>query len=192
VDILIECSERFTPRGAIMAAEALAPLRPYFLEEPVRFENAEAMARVAACSPVPIATGERLYNRYDFRELLELQAVDIIQPDLTHVGGILECKKLAAMAEVWYAGVAPHNSGGPISHAMAIQMAACTPNFLILETFVDEAEARRATTTVPLEVTDGTIEVPQGPGLGTDLIEEALEAYPYREAGWSSQGWWPR
>ena len=192
VEILIECSERFTPRGAIMAADALAPLRPYFLEEPVRYENAEAMARVAACSTIPIATGERLYNRYDFRELLELQAVDIIQPDLTHVGGILECKKLAAMAEVWYASVAPHNSGGPISHAMAIQMAACTPNFLILESFMDEVEVRQQTTTVPLEVIDGYIDIPQNPGLGTDLIEEALEEYPYQEASWSSEGWWPR
>ena len=191
VEILIECSERFTPRGAIMAAEALAPLHPYFLEEPVRFENAEAMARVAVCSDLPIATGERLYNRYDFRELLEFQAVDIIQPDLTHVGGILECKKLAAMAEAWYVSVAPHNSGGPISHAMAIQMAACTPNFLILESFMDEAEARRKTTTVPLEVIGGYIEVPKGPGLGTDLIEEALDEYPYREASWSCKGWWP-
>jgi galactonate dehydratase len=190
-EILIECSERFTPRGAIMAAEALSHLRPYLLEEPVRFENAEAMARVAARSDIPIATGERLYNRYDFRELLELQAADIIQPDLTHVGGILECKKLAAMAEAWYVSVAPHNSGGPISHAMAIQMAACTPNFLILESFVDEAVARRRTTTVPLKVIGGYIEVPQAPGLGTDLIEEALDEYPYREASWSSEGWWP-
>jgi len=175
-----------------MAADALAPLRPYFLEEPVRFENAEAMAKVAACSAIPIAAGERLYNRYDFRELLELQTVDIIQPDLTHVGGILECKKLAAMAEAWYISVAPHNSGGPISHAMTIQMAACTPNFLILESFVDEVEARRSITTVLLEATEGYIEVPQGPGLGTDLIEEALDAYPHREASWSSEGWWPR
>jgi galactonate dehydratase len=191
IDILIECSERFTPRGAIMAAEALAPLRPGFLEEPVRFENAQAMARVTARSDVPIATGERLYNRYDFRDLLQLQAVDIIQPDLTHVGGILECKKLAAMAEVWYASVAPHNSGGPISHAMAIQMAACTPNFLILESFVDEDDIRQRSTTVPFPVADGYLDVPESPGLGTDLIEEVLDEYPSSEASWSSDGWWP-
>jgi len=184
VDVLIECSERLTPRGAIIAAKELEPFNPFFLEEVVPFENVKAMAKVAAASKVPIATGERLYNKFDFRRLLESQVADIIQPDLTHVGGILECKKVAAMAEAWYVTVAPHNSGGPISHAMAIQMAACTPNFLILENFINEEAIRREVVTIPLDVVEGYIAVPEAPGLGTDIIDRALEEYPYQPVEW--------
>ncbi|MHA2061334.1 MAG: enolase C-terminal domain-like protein, partial [Candidatus Sifarchaeia archaeon] len=115
---------------------------------------------------------------------LELQAVDIIQPDLTHVGGILECKKIAAMAEAWYVMVAPHNSGGPISLAASLQLAGCVTNFYILEHFVLEETTRNEVMTEHFEVVDGYIELPKKPGLGTDIIEEALVKYPYREVEW--------
>ncbi len=181
VDLLIECSERFSPRTAILAAKALEPFKVYFLEEPVGHENIAAMAWVNRESPVPIATGERLYNKYQFRELLEAQACDIIQPDLTHVGGIMECKKVAALAEAWYVSVCPHNSGGPVSHAASLALAGCIPNFGILEAFVDEAQFREECTIPPLKIVDGYYDLPKGPGLGVDINEEALAKYPYRE-----------
>ncbi len=133
VDIMVDCHGRHAPANAIEFCRVLAPYRPYFVEEPVPPENVDAMAEVRRASPVPIATGERLVTRYEFREVFEKQACHIIQPDLCHCGGLWEAKKIAAMAEAYYMGVAPHNPLGPVANAAALHFALSTPNFLIQE-----------------------------------------------------------
>ncbi|MEM3467019.1 MAG: galactonate dehydratase, partial [Candidatus Jordarchaeales archaeon] len=133
VDIAIDCHGRLSPAMAIRIAKALEPYYPMFLEEPCLPENVDTMATIARSTSIPIATGERLFTKWGFREVVEKQAASILQPDLSHAGGIMECKKIAAMAETYYATIAPHCPLGPIALAACIQLDACTPNFLIQE-----------------------------------------------------------
>ncbi len=182
VDILIEMHGRFNPATAVEMIRALAPYQPGWAEEPVPPENIAALKKVMdAVAPlgVPIATGERLHTPYEFREVFELQAADIIQPDITHFGGLLTTKKLAAWAENYYMLIAPHNVGGPVSTAAALHLAACTPNFKIQEFFNDftEAYVMDAAPGVP-PVVDGTFALPEGPGLGLTLDEDVIRAHP--------------
>ncbi|MGC8781314.1 MAG: mandelate racemase/muconate lactonizing enzyme family protein, partial [Anaerolineae bacterium] len=182
VEILIEMHGRFSPAAAIEIARELAPFKPGWFEEPVPPENTAALKKVAeaiASLGIPIATGERLHTLYDYRELFELQAADIIQPDITHLGGLLNTKKLAAWADAYYVLVAPHNVGGPVSTAAALHLAACTPNFKIQEHFNDfgEAYVKAAAAGVP-EVVDGYFALPSGPGLGVTLDEAVIAAHP--------------
>ena len=184
VEILIEMHGRFNPVTAVEFARELAPFKPSWLEEPVPPENIAAQKKAAdAIAPlgIPVATGERLHTMYEYRELFELQACDIIQPDITHFGGILNTKKLAAWAEAYYMLIAPHNVGGPISTAAALHLAACTPNFKIQEHFNDFAEAyvKQAAPGNP-EIEDGYFALPSGPGLGVTLDEEVVAANPRR------------
>jgi galactonate dehydratase len=165
-------------------ARDLARFKPSWLEEPVPPENLAAQKKASdAIAPLglPVATGERLHTMYEYRELFELQACDIIQPDITHFGGILNTKKLAAWAEAYYLLIAPHNVGGPISTAAALHLAACTPNFKIQEHFNDFAEAyvKKAAPGNP-EIDDGYFALPSGPGLGVTLDEEVVAANPRR------------
>jgi galactonate dehydratase len=173
---------RFTPAAAIAIARDLEPFAPSWIEEPVPPENLAALEKVARRVSIPVATGERIHVRHEFRELLERQAADVIQPDVTTVGGILEARKIAAWAESHYVLVAPHNVGGPISTAAALHLAACTPNFKIQEHFNDFAEAhvKLAAPGNP-EVVDGDFAVPAGPGLGVTLDEDVVRAHPMRE-----------
>ena len=184
VEILIEMHGRFNPVTAVEFARELARFKPSWLEEPVPPENLAAQKKAAdAIAPlgIPVATGERLHTMYEYRELFELQACDIIQPDITHFGGILNTKKLAAWAEAYYILVAPHNVGGPISTAAALHLAACTPNFKIQEHFNDFAEAyvKDAAPGNP-EIEDGYFALPSGPGLGVTLDEDVVAANPRR------------
>ncbi|MCY4080462.1 MAG: mandelate racemase/muconate lactonizing enzyme family protein [Caldilineaceae bacterium] len=184
VEILIEMHGRFNPVTAVEFARELAPFKPSWLEEPVPPENIAAQKKAAdAIAPlgIPVATGERLHTMYEYRELFELQACDIIQPDITHFGGILNTKKLAAWAEAYYMLIAPHNVGGPISTAAALHLAACTPNFKIQEHFNDFAEAyvKQAAPGNP-EIEDGYFALPSGPGLGVTLDEDVVAANPRR------------
>jgi galactonate dehydratase len=136
VEILVEMHGRFNPVTAVEMARELAPFKPSWLEEPVPPDNLAALKKASeAIAPlgIPVATGERLHTHYEFRELFERQAADIIQPDITHSGGLLNVKKLAAWAEAYYILVAPHNVGGPVSTAAALHLAACTHNFKIQE-----------------------------------------------------------
>lgn len=185
VDILIEMHGRFNPVTAIEMANELAPFKPSWYEEPTPPENLAALKKVAdAVAPlgIPIATGERLHTPFEYRELFELQAADIIQTDITHFGGILNTKKLAAWANAYYVLIAPHNVGGPVSTAAALHLAASTPNFKIQEYFNDFAEAfvKDAATGLP-EVVDGYFALPEGPGLGLTLNEDVIEAHPQRD-----------
>jgi len=130
---------------------------------------------VARSTSIPIATGERLFTRWGFREVLEKQAASVIQPDLSHAGGIFECRKIAAMAEVYYVGVAPHCPLGPIALSACLQLDACTPNFLIQELVtLGEGYLKE-----PFKVRDGYIEVPEKPGLGIEIDEEAVKEKAY-------------
>ncbi len=182
VEIMIEMHGRFNPTTAIEMTRELAQFKPSWVEEPVPPENLAALKKAAdAIAPlgIPIATGERLHTPYEYRELFELQAADIIQPDITHFGGLLNVKKLAAWAEAYYMLVAPHNVGGPVSTAAALHLAACTPNFKIQEHFNDFAEAyvKDAAPGLP-EVVDGAFALPGGPGLGVKLNEDVIREHP--------------
>ncbi|HWT83847.1 MAG TPA: mandelate racemase/muconate lactonizing enzyme family protein, partial [Candidatus Methylomirabilis sp.] len=180
VEIFVECGERLSPRTAIMAAQAFAPFRPGWFEEPIPFENAKAMARLRQEMPVPIATGERLLSRWEYRELLESGGCKIIQPDVMHGAGLTEVRKIAIMADTYYIPVAPHNPGGPICTLAAMHLVAAIPNFYILEQMEDERRLRDDLCTHPVRFHDGFFELPTLPGLGTDLQLEKLRDRPFR------------
>ena len=193
VDLAIEVHGRLSPAWAIEMARRLKPFSPFFYEEPVPVEDVEALARVARAIEIPVATGERLCTKFAFQELLRRQAVDIVQPDLCHAGGLTEVKKIAALAEASYVQVAPHNASGPIGTAAAVQLDATIPNFLIQEFFVVQAPWIEEVVAGGPRVEGGEIVVPDGPGLGVELHEEAALAHPFREY-WGgktlfSEGW---
>jgi galactonate dehydratase len=182
-DLLVEMHGRFSPATAIRLAGLLRPFDPGWIEEPCPPENPRALAKVSAHTNLPIATGERIHDRIEFRELFELQAVDVIQPDISHIGGIAETRKLAATAETHYTLVAPHNVGGPVLTAANLHLAACTPNFTIQEHFNDFADAaiKKVAPGLP-EVVDGYFALPAAPGLGVELDVEACAEFPRQRA----------
>lgn len=179
VDLLIEGHGRFDVPTSIRIAKELEQFKPMFFEEPVPPDNLDALSEVRRKSPVAIAAGERLYGRRSFKELLEKGAADYIQPDVSHAGGIWECRKIAAMSEAYYIPFAPHNPSGPIANAATLQLAACTPNFEILEIMVSDVMWRQDVTNEHLAFQDGCIRIPEKPGLGIELREEACMEHPY-------------
>lgn len=170
----------FEPSRALELINAVKPYRPYFVEEPIRPENVDALASLKAKTDVTIATGECLYTKFEFRDLLARNAVDIIQPDICCSGGLLEQKKIASMAEAFCVTVAPHNPMGPVATAVNVQFAACTPNFLILEYNPDDRGPRSELLKEPLVVKNGYIEISDKPGLGVELNEDVFEKYPFK------------
>ncbi len=180
-ELLVEMHGRFSPATAIAVSRELERFRPSWIEEPIPPENVKALAKVSEQVNIPVATGERIHGRIEFRELFELQAADILQPDITMDGGISETRKIAAWAEAYYMLIAPHNVGGPVSTAAALHLAATTPNFKIQEHFNDFAEAyvKEAAPGNP-EVVDGYFALPQGPGLGVTLNEDVIREHPRR------------
>ena len=181
IDIGMDIHARiFEPARALQMIEVLKPYQPFFVEEPIRPENIDALALLRAKATVPIATGESLYTKYQFRNLLVREAADIIQPDVCAVGGLLEMKKIAAMAEASYVTVAPHNPMSPVATAVNVHFAASTPNFTILEYTADDEPPRRDLVQEPMVLKDGYLELPTKPGLGIELNEEAFAKYPAR------------
>jgi len=180
-ELLIEMHGRFNPATAVEITRELELFKPSWIEEPVPPENLAALKKVAEKVSIPVATGERLHTRYDYRTLVELEAADIIQTDITQFGGLLETKKLAAWAEIYYVLVAPHNVGGPVSTAAALHFATSTPNFKIQEHFNDFTESW-VKTAAPgnLEVVDGYFALPQGPGLGVKLNLDVVREHPQK------------
>jgi galactonate dehydratase len=170
----------FEPFKARELAEAVKPFRPMFIEEPLRPENIPALASLRREVGVPIATGEMLYTKYAFRDILAAGAADILQPDLLICGGLLEAKKIAAMAEAHYVTVAPHSPLGPVSTAVAVQFAASTPNFVILEYQPDQSGPPRELVRKPLVLEDGHLRIPDSPGLGIEVNEAAFAGKPLR------------
>ncbi|MBI4928078.1 MAG: galactonate dehydratase [Anaerolineae bacterium] len=170
VDIAIDFHGSISPQTAKLLIKALEPYQPMFIEEPVQCQNVDAMVDIARGTHLPIATGERIFTKWGFREILEKRAASIIQPDLCHAGGIHETHIIAGMAEAYYAAVAPHNPLGPISLAACIQLDATIPNFVAQEhVSLGEGYLKH-----PFVVKDGFVDLPTGPGLGIELDEEAL------------------
>lgn len=170
VDIGLDAhAQVFEPAKALALCRVLEPYRPLFLEEPLRPENRQAMGHLRAKSPIPIATGEALYTKYEFRDLLAHQGADIVQPDVCVCGGLWEMKKIAALAEADYVTVAPHNPCGPVATAVNVHFALSTHNFVVLEYHPDDVEERRATVDVPMALQDGYLMAPDRPGLGIEL-----------------------
>ena len=170
-DIGIDFHGAISPATAKILIKAIEPFQPMFVEEPVQCQNVDVMAEIARSTHLPIATGERIFTKWGFRELLEKRAAVILQPDLCHAGGITEGRIIAGMAEAYYAAVAPHNPLGPISLAAGVQLAASIPNFLCQEQVsLGEGYLKK-----PFEVEKGYLKLPTGPGLGIELDEEAMK-----------------
>jgi galactonate dehydratase len=170
VDIAIDFHGAISPQTARILIKALEPYQPMFVEEPVNCQNVDVMAEIARGTVLPIATGERIFTKWGFREILEKGAASILQPDLCHAGGITEVRLIAGMAEAYYAAIAPHNPLGPISLAAGIQIAASIPNFLCQE----QVSLGEGYIKTPFKVENGYIPLPTAAGLGIELDEDAL------------------
>ena len=166
------------PIRALELARAVEPYNPFFFEEPIRPEGIREMAWLRRRSPIPIATGEALYAKFQFNDLLRQQAADIIQPDVCVCGGLMEMKKIAAIAEGHDVVVAPHNPMGPLAGAINLHFAASTPNFLILEYRAHDKGRWRELVKNPWTPVDGHLEIPDTPGWGLEVDEDALARYP--------------
>jgi galactonate dehydratase len=170
VDIAIDFHGAISPATAKLLIKALEPYQPMFIEEPCQAQNHDVMAEIARGTFLPVATGERVFTKWGFREVLEKRAATVLQPDLCHAGGITECRIIAGMAEAYYASIAPHNPLGPISLAAGVQLAAAIPNFLCQEQVsLGEGYIKK-----PFTVRDGYLDLPTGPGLGIELDENAM------------------
>ncbi|RKD89214.1 galactonate dehydratase [Halopiger aswanensis] len=176
VDVALDFHGRASKAMARRLATALEAFDPMFIEEPVTPEQDRELERVAEATTVPIATGERLYTRWDFRPLLEADAVDIVQPDVSSAGGITETKKIADAAETYDASIAPHCPIGPVALAASLHVDAAAPNALIQEQVIlDDADALAYVKNDEIfEPTDGYLELPDGPGLGVEIDEERV------------------
>lgn len=181
VDVLIDCHGRLSPTAAIQMANALDEYDIFFFEEPVLPEDPKALAEVAAAITIPVATGERLFTKWGFRDVLALGAADVLQPDLAHCGGIWEGRKIAAAAEVSYVGIAPHNPYSWLLTMASIQLDLVIPNFLIQEFLVDHPPEVEQLFAKPFTwLPGGWVEPPTGPGLGVELDWDAIRAHEQR------------
>jgi galactonate dehydratase len=182
IEIGIDFHGAVSPQTAALLIKALEPFQPMFYEEIVQCQNVEVMADLARKTHIPIAAGERIYTKWGFRELLEKGAATILQPDLSHAGGIFEGRLIAGMAESYYAAIAPHCPLGPISLAACLQLDAAIPNFLAQE----QVHLGEGYLTHPFQVQAGYLPLPTAPGLGIELDEEAIAAKvgePFRHPG---------
>jgi galactonate dehydratase len=195
MDVGLDFHGRVHRPMAKQLAKLLEPMGLLFIEEPVLSENAEALVQIANLVSTPIALGERLYSRWDFKPFLASGAVDIIQPDLSHAGGLTECRKIAAMAEAYDVAVAPHCPLGPLALAACLQLAACTPNVIIQEMSLGIhynqghdllSFVRDAAVLTPVE---GHLPIPHGPGLGVDIDEEKVREAAKIGHRWRNPVW---
>jgi len=180
VDLLIEGHGRFNVATAIRAADMMAEFDPMWFEEPLPPESVDAVAEVRAASPVRIATGERYYEPARFFDLLASGAVDYLQPDSCHVGGLEATKAIASMAEARFVPVAPHNPMGPVANAMNLHLAAAIENIVILETMMFDVPWRAEICREEVKFAGGFMTVNDAPGLGVDIDEEACARYPFK------------
>ena len=179
VDLLLDIHRRLAPTRAIELSKALEEFDIYWFEEPCPSENLEALREVRSATSIPVVSGEALYGRADFRRLLRERCVDIINPDVSNCGGILEMTFIAAAAEAELVAVSPHNyNSTTLALSATVHAAACMPNFTITEYFLPYEDFGRTVTANPLVPKDGYIELPEGPGLGLDVIEAGVRANP--------------
>jgi galactonate dehydratase len=195
VDVGLDFHGRVHKPLAKQLARALEPLGLLFIEEPLLSENPEGLAQIAGLVSTPIALGERLFSRWDFKPFLSSGAVDIVQPDLSHAGGLTEVRKIAAMAEAYDVAVAPHCPLGPLALAACLQLAGCTPNVALQEmslgihynvghdllNFVTDKEV--------LTAVDGYLPIPEGPGLGVTIDESAVREADKDRHRWRNPVW---
>ena len=166
------------------ALKVLNKLKPYnisWVEEPVQFDNVDVLSKLAQKTDIPISTGEQLYNRWEYQKLFEEKFISIIQPDICHAGGLSELKKISSAAETYYVSVAPHNSNGPISTAASLHLDMTIPNCYKQEIFINYLEGYKKILTNNIKIEDGFTAPPIGPGLGTDINEEAMKEFPVSE-----------
>ena len=178
-DLLFGTHGQMTAAGALRLARRLEPYDPLWFEEPVPPDAPEEMAKVARGTSIPVAAGERLATKYDFARLLDCGAAAILQLNLGRVGGLLEAKKIAGMAEVHHAQIAPHLYCGPVVGAANIQLATCSPNFLILEGIEQWGGFHAEILKTPIRWEEGYVLPPTEPGLGVELDEEVAARHPY-------------
>ena len=179
VDLCIEIHRRLTPAEAIVLGRGIEQFHPMFYEDPIMPENFDEMEHVARHINIPIATGERLHSIHEFEMLLKRGAVSYIRPDVCLAGGITQSKKIAALAEAAYVGVVPHNPLGPVSTAACLQIAAVVPNFAIQEYPLGELEPPKSEIVKePLKIENGFLIIPDSPGIGIELNEEAFKDWP--------------
>lgn len=179
-DIIIEAHGRFDIPTAVRVGHALSEFDILWYEEPIPPQNLEGLAEVKKRINIPVSGGERLYNRWEFKTLFELKAVDFIQPDVSHAGGIFELKKIAAMAEAYHIPFCPHNPSGPVANAATLQLAGCTPNFFLLETMSNDVPWRAEICDEAITFKDGLMTIPDKPGLGIDIYPEEIKKHPYQ------------
>lgn len=180
MDIMLDLHARTTPAAAIQFGRLLADYNLYWYEEPCWPEHVDGLVEVARALPFPIATGERLVGRWEFRELLEKRACSIIQPDVSHCGGISEARRIAAMAETYNISVACHNPLGPVSTAASLQVGFATPNYLIQEVVRSDVPWRNDVVTEPINMEGGLSHAPTAPGLGIDINEKEAAKHPFQ------------
>lgn len=181
VDILVEVHRRLASMHAVRAARAMEPYAPFWFEEPVSARDLDALSEVRHSIELPVVTGEELYTKNEFREVFERRAADILNPDVCNCGGILELREIGAMAEAYHVAMAPHNyNSTTVGLAATLHASAGMPNFLITEYFVNFEEVGKEIADQPFEVEDSYIRLPERPGLGIDLDEQALRERPYR------------
>jgi galactonate dehydratase len=181
VDLCIEIHRQLTPAEAIVLARGIEQYHPYFYEDPILPDSFDAMALVAHNIHIPIATGERIHTIWEFEALLSRGAVQYVRPDVCLAGGLTHSKKIAALAEAHHVGVVPHNPLSPVSTAACIQLAACIPNFALQEYPLGEGEPPKSEIVKSaLRIEDGFLIIPDAPGIGIELAEDAAERHPYR------------
>jgi galactonate dehydratase len=195
VDIGVDFHGRVSKSMAKRLVKALEPYEPMFVEEPVLPEHNDALPEIAQHTTTPVATGERMYSRWDFKELFEQGVVDVIQPDLSHAGGITEVHKIASMAEAYDVALAPHCPLGPVALASCIQVDACAPNALIQEQSLDIHYNQGndlldyVTDASAFAYEDGYVELPDGPGLGIEIDEDYLRERAETDVNWHNPVW---
>jgi galactonate dehydratase len=182
VDVMVDVYRMLTPSSALSFAERVAEFRPFWLEEPVPSSSIEGLAEIRSRSPVPVLSGESLFGKTEFRDLFERRAVDLINPDVCNCGGILELTEIAAWAEPNLVGVTPHNWNSlAVGLAATLQASACVRDLVYVEHISAWVERSAELLVRPLEVVDGSIAIPTGPGLGIEIDEAALARFPMRE-----------
>ena len=181
IDIMIDFHGRTTTGQAIEYIRAIEEFHPFFCEEPVPPEQPDALLEVRRAVRVPIATGERLSTRWEFRRLCELQACHVLQPDLNHCGGLLEARRIAGMGETYLMGIAPHNPNGPIANAAALHFDLATPNFLIQEDMLGDVPWRFDVVEADLRSQNGYWLPPEKPGLGVEVNEREAARHPFQQ-----------
>jgi galactonate dehydratase len=183
IDLILECHGRYDPEWAIELARRAEPYRPFLIEDPIRHENPQAMAQVRASTRIPLATGERSHNKWDFREIVVNSYVNYLRPDVCHCGGISEMKKIAAFGEVFYLNLIPHNNAGPLGSAATLHAALAIPNVTMIEAPWVNSDGKTDVVS-PYPKVEGGFALPlEGPGLGINFDEKLARSRPFRKPG---------